>query len=155
MKKVALVMVVVSALVLSTIGCGKSTKYDTFEAEVIAKAKELQKEHGEICLDLAVAYSDGTSEYMIIYYYGYGSNYDVIGDAACLYVTTDGNTEIEDPLGDLSSLGKELVNVKVLQAKENYNSYIDAKQKITYEQYKNHEEGYLESIMPSSDELRK
>lgn len=61
-----------------------------------------------------------------------------------IYVTDkDGETEIDDSLDDISSLGKQLVEVRRLMREEEYDTYKKDNKEIILEQFNDFEEGYV------------
>ena len=143
-------------LTLLLTSCGsKDTTYKTLEDEVVGRSLILQETYGKISNDMATAYCDGEKTYLILYYYGIGKESQNLGSTYCMYVTDkDGETEISDPNGDYDDLTVEFMNVMRLQYEAKWEEYKYKDMEITYEQYKNFEEGYLPTCYASNDKLR-
>lgn len=126
------------------VGCGNNTESTKLLPEELLQGymEDINKQHGEVAFDTARIYCNGEAQNIIIYYYGIGTNYR-IDNAYMIYVTDkDGETEIDDSLEDISSLGKQLVEVRRLM-KEEYDTYKKDNKEITLEQFNDFEEGYV------------
>lgn len=140
---VAGIAIVVLIAIIIVVGGG--SKASSLEDEIYSYAKDLQDTYGKISVDFVKAYCDGENQYIILYYYGLGKNYDVYGDTYIVYTTSkDGKTEIYDPNGDVSSLSNDFMNVKLAMYDVDIAEYKDAQKIITYEEFKNFQEGYID-----------
>ncbi len=147
-NKIITIMTIISLLLLT--GCGNNNKISSIEDEVYSYANEIQDKYGKISIDVVYAYCDGEKQHLLLYYYGIGSNADEIGDTCVLYeIPKDGELEIYDPLDDKSDLSAQLINVNIQIQHDEYNSYKENENELTYEQYKNFEKGYLTSYYAS------
>lgn len=150
MKKlnVLIILTIITICLLS--GCGNDNKFSTIEDEVYSYASELQDKYGKISIDVVYAYCDGETQHLLLYYYGIGSNAEEIGDTYILCeIPKDGELKISDPLDDMDSLSAELLDVNMQIQHDEYNSYKESENEITYEEYKDFEKGYLPSYYAS------
>lgn len=157
MKTKIITIITIIVLCLFT-GCGNSNKFSTIEDEVYSYASELQNKYGKISVDVVYAYCDGETQYLLLYYYGIGTNAEDIGDTYVLCeIPKDGELEIFDPLDDMDSLSAELLYVNTQIQHDEYNSYKENENEITYKEYKDFEKGYLPSYYASevNEKLRK
>ena len=126
------------------VGCGNNTEIKLQPEELLqGYMEDINKQHGDVAFDTARIYCNGEKQNIIIYYYGTGNNY-YIDNAYMIYVTDkDGETEIDDSLDDISSLGKQLVEVRRLMREEEYDTYKKDNKEIILEQFNDFEEGYV------------
>lgn len=151
-KKICFLLLVFILLSFTSCGSPKGDSYTSLEEEVVARALLLQESYGKISVDAAYAYSDGESRYLILHYYGIGKESQNLGDTYCIYITDkNGNIEISDPNSDYDDLSVQLMNVVCLTYEETWDKYKVNDLKITYEQYKIFEEGYLPACYGSKD----
>lgn len=147
-KRITIIITIISLFLL--VSCGNNNKISSIDDEVYSYANELQNKRGSISIDVVYAYCDGEKQHLLLYYYGIGSNADDIGDTCVLYeIPKDGKLEIYDPLDDKSDLSAELINVNIQIQHDEYYSYKDNENELTYEEYKNFEKGYLSSYYAS------
>lgn len=146
---IILIIVLIVGIIITIIFTtnDKKTNFNKLEDEIFIHAKELQDTYGKISIDCAKIYCDGKNQYIIIYYYGLGKNYDTYGDTYAIYVTNQNNeTDVTDPNGDVSELSNQFMNVLLANYEKQYNEYKYANNIITYEEFKEFKEGYVDEF---------
>ena len=148
MKNKKIVILIIGFIIISIISIviiimnNNKNKFSSFEDEVKSYTKDLNNKYGDISIDIVYAYCNSEEQHILICYYGTGSNYDKYGNTYIMYsISKDGKVEISDPNEDISSLSKDLLNVIYYSWIEEYHNYKDSKKSITYEEFKNFNEG--------------
>ncbi len=143
-------------LICYTGGCGNSDKPKKVEEEIVAYLNELTEKYGEIGYDAQHIYCDGEHQYFIIYYYGTGSNTKTPDTAAIYRVDKNNNSEIYlDLMEEKSELNNAFDKALLGACEEKYTEYKQDKKELTYEDFKNFEEGYINVDFDILHELTK
>lgn len=151
-KKICCILCLIILFSCASCGSTEDNLYKTLEDEVVARSLLLQQTYGKIGFDAAYAYCDGEETYLIIYFYGIGKESQNLGDTYCMYITNkDEDVRISDPNGNYDDLSVQLMNVVCLTYEAKWQEYKNNDMEITYEQYKNFEEGYLPLCYGSKD----
>lgn len=144
LKKTCIVCIVLCFIVCFISGCGSSNKPETVEEEIVAYLDELVGKYGEIGYDAQHVYCDGEYQYFIIYYYGIGTNTKTPNTTAVYRVDKDGNSEIYlDFMEEKVELNASFDKVLLATCEDRYNEYKNDKKELTYEEFKDFEEGYM------------
>lgn len=147
MKIVGIICGIFMIVIISFTIFNVSKKSKTIYDEIIDCTLEMQELHGELSLIIATVFCKDETQYCIIYFDGTGENWR-LGSTYVIYQTKKGKeTIVRDPSLDLSPLNKEFIELIRLSAESDCDELKKEEKIITYEQYLNFEDGYVEVDM--------
>lgn len=156
LKKICVGYIMLCLIVCFFSGCGSSDKPENVEEEIVAYLDELAGKYGEIGYDAQYVYCDGEYQYFIIYYYGRGTNTKIPDTTAVYRVDKDNHSELYiDLMEDKVELESSFDRVLLAMCEDKYNEYKNQKKELTYEEFKNFEEGYMKVDFDILHELTK
>ncbi len=156
LKRICVSYIVLCLIVCFISGCGSSKKPEKVEEEIVAYLNELAGKYGEIGYDAQYVYCDGEYQYFVIYYYGTGTNTKTPNTTAVYRVDKDGNSEMYlDFMEEKVELEASFDKVLLATCEDKYNEYKNDKRVLTYEEFKNFEEGCMNVDFDILHELTK